>query len=158
MVIRRGDYLDALAAGVSDERVVVWLTARGREVVYTPETMVVVTPPPVFGAHLRSVAGYARSRGDSARFTRGRTLGATRAVTLLPFALAVAGLPLLVAHGTRMLGLVFELVYVAAVLFGAVTGALRFHSARVGLLAAPAFVASHIVYVVAFILGALRNR
>ena len=158
VVIRRGDYLDALAAGVSDERVVVWLTARGREVVYTPETMVVVTPPPVFGPHLRSVTRYARSRGDSARLTRGRTLDVTRALTLLPFGLAVAGLPLLLAHGTRLLGLAFELVYATAVLFGAATGALRFHSVRVGLLSAPAFVASHVVYVVAFLAGAARDR
>lgn len=158
IVVRRDDYLAALFAGVDDERLVAWLAARGREVVFTPETMAVVTPPPVFAPHLRSVAHYAHSRGRVARLTRGRTLGPTRALTLLPFALAIAGVPLVLATGTRLYGLTFELAYLVAVLFGSVTGGLRFHSARVAFLAAPTFVASHIVYIVAFLSGAVRRR
>jgi glycosyltransferase involved in cell wall biosynthesis len=159
VVARREDYVAALDEGVPRERLAAWLSTQGKEVVYTPETMIVDTPAPLFGPHLRSVASYARSRGIAARLTRGRSFTLLRLVTLLPLAGAVAAIPLVVAGGTaRTVGIVLLLVYAGAVLLGAVTGALRFRSLRVGLLAAPAFVASHAAYVAGFVAGVARGR
>jgi glycosyltransferase involved in cell wall biosynthesis len=159
VVVRRAAYLEALDEHVPRERLVAWLAARGRETVYTPDTMIVDTPAPLFGPHLRSVAGYARSRGVAARLTRGRSFTLARLLVLVPFAAALAGVVLIAAGGTaRTVGIVLVLVYLAAVLLGAATGAFRFRSLRVGLLAAPAFVATHAVYVAAFLAGVATGR
>jgi glycosyltransferase involved in cell wall biosynthesis len=159
IVVRRRDYLEAAEAGVPEERLVTWLTRHGREVVYTPETMVVDSPAPLFLPHLRAVAAHAASRGGAMRVTHGRSLDVVRLVTLLPFLLGVAGLPLIVIGGTAGgVGVAFELVYGAALLMIAVTGAFRFHSLRAGALAAPGALATHVTYVVTFLAGAIRRR
>jgi len=160
IVIRRRDYLEAAEAGVPEERLVAWLTRHGREVVFTPETMVVDTPAPLFLPHLRAVAAYAQSRGGAMRLTRGRSLGRgiTRLLTLLPFGLAVAGLPLLVVGGDLWdVGIVFEFLYVATLLIVGVTGAFRFHSVRAGALAMVGALATHMTYVATFVVGAFRR-
>jgi glycosyltransferase involved in cell wall biosynthesis len=159
IVIRRSDLLAALADGVDADRLVAWLAARGREVVYTPEAMMVVPPPSIFVPHVRSVAHYARSRGVAARQTRGRSLTFTRFVTLLPFALGVAAIPLLVAGATtRSLGLAFLALYAATLSVVGLTGALRFRSFKVGMLVLPALAATHVVYVGGFLAGVARGR
>ena len=159
IVVRRDELLTALGERVPPDRLVAWLAARGHEIVYTPEAMTVVRPAPVFRAHLGAVRRYARSRGAAARLTRGRSLSLLRLLTLLPFVLGVAAVPLLIAGGTaRAVGVVLVLVYAVAVLAGAAMGALRFTSLRVGLLALPAFVATHVTYALGFVTGMLRPR
>jgi hypothetical protein len=159
IVIRREDYVAAGNADVEPDRLVSWLTTRGREVVYTPEAMMILDPPPVLVPHLRSVARYARSRGVTARYTRGRSLTLMGLVTLAPFGLAVTALPLLATGGTpRSIGWWFLAAYGMALTIGAVTGSLRFRSARVGLLVPPTLVATHVVYVAGFLAGVARRR
>jgi len=94
------------------------------------------------------------------RLTRGRSLGRgiTRLLTLLPFGLAVAGLPLLVVGGDLWdVGIVFEFLYVATLLIVGVTGAFRFHSVRAGALAMVGALATHMTYVATFVVGAFRR-
>jgi glycosyltransferase involved in cell wall biosynthesis len=158
IVVRRSDYLDALEEAVADEELVGWLVARGRKVVFTPDTMIVVSPPPLIRPHLRAVARYASSRGYVVRRTHGRTLGPGQAFALVPFVVLLALLPLALVAQLRWLTLGLAAVYLAAVVFGAVTGGLRFRSIRVAVVAAPAFVASHVAYGAAFLLGAARGR
>ncbi|MGZ4360569.1 MAG: glycosyltransferase, partial [Gaiellaceae bacterium] len=138
VVARREDYLGALEAGVSQERLVSWLTGRGREVVYTPETIVVETPPPLFGPHFRAALEHGRARGEAARRSRGRSLSLTRLLSLLPVACGLAGLGLVLAGAsTRTEGAVLLLVYLALGAMRAARAALRFRSPAVGLLAVP---------------------
>src|SRR5207302_2335234 len=56
-VIRRADYIAARDAGVDAEELVAWLTARGRQRVYTPDTSLTAPPPSIIGPH---VAGTVR--------------------------------------------------------------------------------------------------
>ena len=159
MVVRTDVYRRSLTEGVEPERLVAWLAEHGREVVYTPEAMTVMSPDPVFRPHLSSVRRYGRSRGAVARYTGGRSLSTLRLLTMLPFVLGVAAVPLLVAGGAaRAIGVALLLVYLAALLLGALLGALRFRSLRVGLLTLPAMAASHVAYAVGFVAGLLRGR
>ena len=159
-IVVRADLLrHAIDAGVEPEHLTSWLASQGHQVVYAPETMMVVTPAPVFRPHLAAVLRYARSRGVIARFTRGRSLTLLRLLTLAPFALALVALPLLLFAGAaRDIGIVLLLLYALAVLVGATSGALRFGSLVVGLLTIPALVASHVAYVLGFATGVVRGR
>jgi hypothetical protein len=159
IVVRRRDYLEAVDAGVTEERLVAWLASHGREVVYTPETMVVDTPAPLFSEHLRAVSAHAASRGQAIRLTRGKSIGVVRLLTLMPFLLALIGLPLLLRGGpTRDIGATFEVCYMAALVMIGVTGGFRFHSARAGALAVPGALATHATYVATFVAGVFRRQ
>jgi glycosyltransferase involved in cell wall biosynthesis len=159
VVVRRGAYVEALDAGVPREQLVSWLAAGGHTTIYTPETMIVDAPAPLFGPHIRAVASYARSRGAAARLTHGRSLWLGRLLSLVPLGCAVVALPLIVVGGTaRAVGIALALLYLAAVLVVAATGALRYRSLRVGALTAPGLVATHAAYVAGFVAGATRGR
>jgi hypothetical protein len=159
IVVRAEDLRRELAEGVPQELLVSRLADRGRETVYTPEAMTVVSPAPVFRPHLEAVHRYARSRGAAARVTRGRSLSGLRLVTLAPFLLALLAVPLLASGGTaRTAGVVLLLLYAAALAAGALAGGLRFRSLSVGLLTVPALAASHVAYAVGFVTGLARGR
>lgn len=159
LVARRHDLEAATDAGVDAQSLVAWLTHRGGRVVYVPEAMMVVTPEPLFGPHIRAVMHHARSRGNVLRATHGRSLSWERLATLLPLALAGVGAVLVLASGaTRPAGIALELAYAAVLLLGGLLTSFRFRSLRVGLLAIPGLAATHVAYVAAFVSGMLRRR
>jgi len=159
-VIRRPDYLAARAAGIDAERLVSWLAARGRRVVYTPDASIAEAPPPLLGPHLRGTLDHARARGAAARRSRGRSLGKATLLSLLPVASAGLGLALLASGSSRGrdVGVALLIAYGLAVAGSATLGALRFRSLQVGLLAAPALVATQAAYVAGFLAGVARRR
>jgi glycosyltransferase involved in cell wall biosynthesis len=159
-VIRRTDYLAARAAGIDGERLVSWLAERGRRVVYTPDASVAERPRPLLWPHLRGTLDHARARGAVARGSRGRSLSRATLLALLPVGSAGLGVALL-AFGSsrgRDAGIALLAVYGAAVTGSATLGALRFHSLQVGLLAAPALVATQAAYIVGFLRGLAGGR
>ena len=95
-----------------------------------------------------------------ARRSRGRSLGRAALLSLLPVAGAAAGL-ILVGSGSsrgRDAGVALLAAYGATVAGSATLGALRFRSLQVGLLAAPALVATQAAYVAGFARGLVGGR
>jgi glycosyltransferase involved in cell wall biosynthesis len=159
VVVRRDDYLAAGAAGVDDEELVAWLAARGRRTIYTPDTSLAASPPPLVRPHLRGVLHHARARGLAARRTSGRSLSAATALSLAPVAAAVVGVVMLVAGGAlETVGLVLVLAYAAALLLSGLHAAVRFRSVRVGALEPPAVMGSQVAYLVGFVRGLTKRR
>ena len=70
MLIRREDFETAVADDPSDERIFERLAQLGRITLYTPDTFVLRSVPPLFRAHLRQVADYGRTRGLNREGTR----------------------------------------------------------------------------------------
>jgi glycosyltransferase involved in cell wall biosynthesis len=154
IVVRRVDYLDAVAAGVDREELVAWLSARGKQTIYTPDTSLAAPPPPLVRPHLAGVLRHARARGLTARRTHGASLSAATALSLAPALAAVVGAVLLFAGGTlRTVGLVLLLAYAAALVLSGVHAAVRFRSVAVGLLEPPAVVVSQVAYLGGFVRG-----
>jgi glycosyltransferase involved in cell wall biosynthesis len=159
VVVRREDLL-ALAADLAHpNRLCAALTERGRKVLYTPETVVVVPRPPLFRPHLREIAAAGLARGEA---IRRHGIRGTTAASLLPLALLVlivAGWPLALAgEALRDLWLAAWAVYLAAVVLSGALAALRFRSIRVGALAAVGLVAVHVTYAIAVVRGLLRRN
>jgi glycosyltransferase involved in cell wall biosynthesis len=157
VIARRADMLDADSAGVGEEQLVAWLAARGRRTVYTPDASVAAPPPALMRPHLAATYAHAKLRGRAARTTRGSSGSAATALSLAPAAVAVCGIVLLAA-GFVAVGLVLVAAYAAAVLVTTLLAALRFRSPLVGLLAVPAFVATHVAYVAGFLHGLVLPR
>jgi glycosyltransferase involved in cell wall biosynthesis len=159
VVARRSDYLEALKAGVDDERLVAWLAQRGRRTIYTPDTSLAATPAPMIGPHLAATFGHARARGAAARHSRGGSLSLATALSLAPTVAAAVGAVLLVA-GVHLgtVGAVLVLAYAAALAVSGLHASLRFRSLTVGLLQPPAVVASQAAYMVGFVRGLTRGR
>jgi hypothetical protein len=159
VVIRRPDFLAAYDAGVDSQHLVAWLAERGRRTVYTPDTSIAVLPPPLVRRHLEETYAHARARGVAARRTRGSSLSAATTLSLAPLACAALGVSLLgLTRGdTRRLGVLLVVAYGTAVVASSTFAALRFRSARVGLLAAPALVATQGAYVAGFLHGVARR-
>jgi hypothetical protein len=154
IVVRRQDYLAALAAGVQDERLVAWLSERGRRTVYTPETSISAVPPPLLRPHLRGTFRHARARGAAARRSRGASLSGATALSLAPVAAAVGGASLLLVGGSvYTTGLALVLTYAAALAASGLHAAARFRSVAVGALQPLAVVASQGVYLCGFVRG-----
>jgi glycosyltransferase involved in cell wall biosynthesis len=156
VIARRTDILAADGAGIDEDELVAWLAARGRRTVYTPDASVAAAPPPLMRSHLASTYTHAASRGTAARIARGASVSAATALSLLPAAIAVAGVVLL-AVGLVTIGVILVAAYAVAVLATTFLAALRFRSLAVGLLAVPAFVATHAVYVAGFVRGVVRR-
>ena len=151
IVVRRGDYLAAVDAGVDDEELVVWLAGRGRGTIYTPDTSLAAEPAPLVGPHLRGVLRHARARGRAARRTHARSLSGSTALSLAPALAAIVGCLLLVVGGTfRTVGLALVLAYAAALVFSGIHAAVRFGSLLVGALEPPAVVVSQAAYLLGF--------
>ena len=159
IVIRRNDLSTAHAAGVRSNELVAWLAGRDRRTVYTPDSSVSLPPPPVVRPHLAATFAHASVRGTVARASRGASLSIATALALAPAAVALCGV-LLIAAGSppvRDVGFALVAAYAAAVLVSTALAALRFRSARVGLLAAPVFVGTHATYVAGFVRGFVRR-
>jgi Glycosyl transferase family 2 len=159
-VMRRSDYLAARAANVDGEHLVSWLWERGRRTVYTPETSIAASPPPLLRPHLRGTLRHAQARGAAARRSRGQSVSAATLLSLLPAAAAVLGV-VLVAAGSgpaRELGVALLVAFVLAVVGSAALAAVRFRSISVGLLVAPGLVATQAAYVAGFVDGFVRGR
>jgi hypothetical protein len=158
IVVRRDDYMDALAAGVDSAELVAWLSARGRRTIYTPDTSLAAAPPPLVRPHLDGVLRHGRARGRTARRTHGRSLSRATAVSLAPAAAAILGVVLLAAGGTaQKIGLVLVLAYAAALVLSGMHAGLRFRSLAVGVLEPPAVVGSQAAYLVGFLRGVTRR-
>jgi hypothetical protein len=158
VVVKRDDFLAAATPGLAAERLCEELAARGRQVVYTPETVVVARRSTLFREHLREVGRYARGRAGS---VRRRGVAALRLSTLVPLvlvplvALAIAGVAL--GGDLRVAGIAVLAAYAAAVLGSATIGAMRFRSPAVGALAALALPLVHVTYAAEFARGLLSR-
>ena len=154
VVVRRSDFLEAVAAGVDDEELVAWLSSRAKRTIYTPDTSLAAAPAPLIRPHLVGVLRHARARGRTARRTRGRSLSRATALSFTPAVAAIAGVALLLAGGTlQRVGLVLVLAYAAALLLSGMHAAIRFSSVIVGALQPAAVVASQAAYLTGFALG-----
>jgi hypothetical protein len=160
IVIRRDDLLAATRGAVDSDGLVAWLADRGRLTVYTPDTSVAALPPPLVRPHFEATYTHAKARGAIARRTRGRSVSFATALSFAPAAVAVTGLVLVATSSgaARAVGIACIAAYGAAVLVSASLAALRFRSARVGLLAVPAFIATQATYVVGFLRGVIGGR
>jgi glycosyltransferase involved in cell wall biosynthesis len=158
VVVRRPDLLAARAAGVDGDALVSWLAAHGRRTIYTPETSLASSPPPVLLPHLAATLRHGRGRGRAARRTRGASLSAATAVSLAPGLAAIVGLAFLLAGGSlHTAGLVLVLAYAAALAASGLHAGVRFGSAAVGLLEPPVVAASQAVYLWGFVRGLARG-
>jgi glycosyltransferase involved in cell wall biosynthesis len=159
VIARKNDLLALDVESLHAHRLCAALHARGRTVLYTPETVVVVARPPLFRPHLRAIsaAGLARGRAIRESWLRGVTLA-----SLLPLALflfIVAGwLLAFVGQAGRDLWLALWFTYAAALVVAGMLATLRFQSIRVGALALVGVVAVHLTYAVATIRGVLRSN
>jgi hypothetical protein len=157
VVVRRADYLALAPEECSEHELVRALTAHGKRVVYTPDTVVVRREPPLFRPHLAKAAEFGRGRGRDVRQGGHRAL---RPLTLAPLAFltfAAASVPLAASGSTgRRLSATGWALYGAAVALGATGAGLRFRSARVGALTAAGSVATHLTYGASFLAGFLR--
>ncbi len=154
LVARREVLLDLDPATPLD-RVVGELTARGFDVLYTPESVVAAPAPPLVGPHLRAVAAYGASTARALRRRRLRAVRPGTAALGLGFPWLMLGwLPGLAVPVVLAAWLVSVAAYVLLLLGGGIVAALRFRSAAVGLVAVPALVATHVAYLA----GLLRWR
>jgi hypothetical protein len=159
-VLRKEDLVAATRARVADQELVGWLAERGGRSLYTPDTMVSVPPPRLFGPHLRATLRHAAGRGAAARRTRGGSVSSATTLSLVPAASALAGAAL-VAVGpgdARRAGVLLVGGYGAAVAGSAMLAALRFRSPKVGALVVPGLVATQATYVAGFVRGLVRPR
>jgi hypothetical protein len=158
MLIRREDFETAVADDPSDERIFERLAQLGRITLYTPDTFVLRSVPPLFRAHLRQVAEYGRARGLTVRARGGEAL---RVSTLLPLAIvggALAAVPALLAGGLWAIAWLLTLAaYVGVVAVAAMLAALRLRSLRVGALTAVGIPLTHLTYA-ATLVGGLLGR
>jgi glycosyltransferase involved in cell wall biosynthesis len=157
VVIRKDEFLAATEQGADEASLCQRLHASGKRVLYTPESVVVEARPPLFRPHLRSVIEYGRSRGAAVRRLRWSGLHAS---TLGPLALvpvlSVAAILMTQGGPWRLAGTTAWAVYVGAIALSAAVAAVRFQSARVGLLAAVGFPLTHVAYAGAFLRGLRR--
>ena len=158
LVVRRDDYLAALAAGVERDELVAWLAGRGRATVYTPDTSLSSAPPPLVRPHLAATVRHGYGRGRAARRTRGRSLTVATARSLTPAAAAVVGAALLLGRGAvHSVALALIVVYGAALIVSGVRAAVRFRSAAVGFLQPPAVIVTQAAYLYGFVRALVRR-
>lgn len=135
------------------------LARSGRDVVYTPETVTIVAPPPAVVPALARLHGDARRVGGVAREARGRNLGVGSAVNLLVPSLLAVGLPLaLSGHRWRWAGIAATGLYAGALGASGLSSAVRFRSVAVGLLALPMVVAAQVTFVAGVVRGLVSPR
>jgi hypothetical protein len=152
IAVRRADWIEA---GRPERSAVLGaLEQLGRSVVYTPESVVVAAPPPLWRPHLASVRAAGRARG---RAIRARGLTSLRVSSLVPLAFwlwILAGWPLLFlgADAARLWVAVIGL-YAAALVTAGLSAALRFRSLQVGLLSTAALAATHVAHALGFVGG-----
>jgi glycosyltransferase involved in cell wall biosynthesis len=153
VVVRRQDYLESLAEGVGDDGLVAWLAGRGRRTIYTPDTSISASPPPVLGAHLRSTLRQARARGGVARATRGSSMSVATAMSVAPLGLALVAFGLVLAGTWTTVAVAVLAGYGALLILSAALAALRFSSPALGALMPFVLVATQAAYVGGFVSG-----
>jgi glycosyltransferase involved in cell wall biosynthesis len=159
IVIRAADYRAVCNAGIGREEWVAWLAARGRRTIYTPDSSVSATPPPLVLPHLSGTVRHASARGRAARRSKGRSLSRATALSLAPAAAGLAGVALLFTGGIgHAVGLALVLAYASTLLASGLHAALRFHSPLVGVLEPFALIATQVAYVAGFVRGLMRSR
>lgn len=152
ILFRRAAYLE-LDAEVEAHELTARLSERGGAVVYTPETVIVAPPPPLFAPHLRRLAAYGRSRGRALRRDGLRSARASTLAVLLLWLLVLSAPFAALGAVATGLWLAAAALYGALVVLGASIAMLRFRSLRVGLLALVGFPLTHAAYAVAFVRG-----
>jgi glycosyltransferase involved in cell wall biosynthesis len=145
LALERIDRLDDLVAALS---------AHGDEVLYTPETVLVAQPPPLFRPHLRWSWDYGRRRSrDLRRFG----VGVVRVTTLLPLLLAgfLALGPALLVSGGRpaQAWLLGAALYLLALAAAGTIAAFRYRDVLVGLLTSAGIATRHVAYAGGFLRG-----
>jgi glycosyltransferase involved in cell wall biosynthesis len=158
VVVRKADLLALEQKSLHPHRLCAALNDRGRKVLYTPETVVIIPQPPLFGPHLARVKAAGQARGKAIRQlgARGVTAASIPPVALLGFLLF--GWPLLLAGGAwRLAWFLLWAAYAAALLGAGVLSTLRFQSVRVGALTMVGVVAVHVTYALGLI-GAVFPR
>ena len=159
VVVRRPDYVDAREAGVDDGDLVAWLGERGRRTIYTPDTSISAPPPPIVAPHLRATVRQARSRGSAARASRGSSLSAATALSVVPLVAGIVAIGLVLIGGVaRTVGLVVLAAYGIGLVLTAIFAAFRLRSIGVGLLTPIVVVPTQAVYVVGFARGLFDSR
>lgn len=157
IVVRRDDFLAASATDPSGNLCEL-LAALGKQVVYTPETVVVALRPPLFRPHLAAVGRYGFECGRAVRRhgPRGLLLSIIPPVGLVVFA-ALGWSLLFGGPSLRDLWLILWASYFVAVGLSAVVAAAGFRSLWVGLLAAVGMIATHLTYGISFARGMLSR-
>jgi hypothetical protein len=159
VVVRRRDYLAAREAGVEDSDLVAWLAERGRRTIYTPDTSISAPPPPIVAPHLRATVRQARSRGSVARATRGSSLSAATALSVVPLVAGIVALGLVLVGGAaRTPGIVVLAAYGISLALTAIFAGFRLRSIGVGFLTPIVIVVTQAAYVVGFARGLLGSR
>ena len=153
-LVARRDVLHELDPGILLEHVVSELTARGLDVLYTPESVVASPAPALVRPHLQAVAAYG---GSTSQALRRRHIGAVRPGTValglgLPW-LLLGWLPGLILSGVLRAWAVSVAVYALLLVGVGVVAALKFRSVVVGIVTVPTLVATHVAYLVGLIRG-----
>jgi glycosyltransferase involved in cell wall biosynthesis len=158
IVVRHADYTAVGGAEVVPEQLCERLHERGRRVLYTPETVVVASRPPLVRPHFSEVVSYARARAANVRRRGVRGLRPSTIAQLALLPVLVAAVALVAAGGAgRIAGAVLLAAYAAVVLLSAAIAALRFRSAAVGLATAAFLPPTHVAYALAFARGFVRG-
>ena len=155
ILVRRADFLAAATThGDEDDQLIQRLAEAGRMTLYTPETFVIRTFPPLFRPHLTRAALYGVTRGRALRRKGVSALRLSTLLLLLAMVGLAAGVPLVLAGGhwrtTWLLGVA---TYVAALLLTAALTAVRLRSWTVGALVALGLPITHMAYAPALIRG-----
>jgi hypothetical protein len=153
-LVRRDVFL-ALPRTLALEEIPRAVAASGSRVLYTPESVIVAQPPPLFRPHLQHAYRHGVERGHDLRRLRLTAIGATGVASFL----VIVGLGIVATLAvTRTVGRLEVVVGVAAAYLCVIAilgagAAFRYRSLAVGLLATIGAMATHLVYAV----GALRG-
>lgn len=156
-LVRRAVFL-ALPSSLPLEEIPRAVAADGSRVLYTPESVIVAQPPPLFRPHLHHAYRHGVDRGHDLRRRRSAAVGARGVVTFL----AIVGLGIIATLAvTRTIGrleVVFGVgvTYLCVLAVLGVGAALRHRSLAVGLLATIGAMATHFVYAVGALSGLFR--
>jgi hypothetical protein len=148
IVMRRRSFME-LQGSVSLGLLVATLAERGR-VLYTPESVVVATPPRLFAPHLNAVWQRGRVRAE---FVKGGAGNWRLAPFILPALLVLAAALLALVLDGPWANLPFAIVavYLLAVVTASVGAMFRYKSLRVGALTSIGIVFTHCAYVAGFV-------
>lgn len=158
IVLRRGTFFD-LEPDVHLRDIPAAVARLGGHVMYTPESVVVSDPAPLFLPHLRFVWDRGRRRG--AKLRRGE-IGHPKAfgfgvILLLLVAVAVSATLFDLSAAQEVL-IGFAAAYLLAIATASAAAALRHQSLLVGALAAAGIVLTHITYSAAVLRGFSSHR
>ena len=158
IVVRRADFLEAGRSCPEPERLVEALTAAGKRVLYTPETVLVSKRAAPADGLLAGVERYGRFRGATVRRRGPAALRLSSALCVLLVPVLAAAVALVLAGGSgRLVGIALLAAYAALVASSGVAAALRFRSLAVGAVAATLLPATHLTYAAGFVRGLARG-